>query len=113
KFGEGSIGGGAGLAKHYEDICDIIDNDDARNALTRSMENISKNKKALGLPTVDIKSTDIKKEDIEILFIAFNYNKKSKMINQQLDGIDRRYPAKILYMDHAGKIPYQNAQILK
>lgn len=107
KYGINAMGGKSGVAKHYMDICTIVENDGTRNALMESMKNISTNKRALGLPTADIKSTDV-----EILFVIFKYNEKSKMIDKQLEGINKRYPAKILYMDDADKIQYQNAQVM-
>jgi len=107
KNGVSAMGGKAGVAKHYTDICAIVESDETRDVLMGSMKNISKNKSALGLPTADIKSTDI-----EILFIVFCHNEKSKMLDNQLAKINKKYPAKILYMNAADKIKYESAQVL-
>lgn len=107
KNGEAAMGGKSGIATHYNDICAIIDNDESRAVLTGSIVNISENKKALGLPSADITG-----EEIELLFVVFNPNDRSKMLENERKKIHRKHPAKIIYMNAADKIQYDKAQVL-
>ena len=107
KVGEGAIGGKAGLAKHYNDMCSLIDSAEAKRNFIQSMRNIAGNKRALGLPTADITA-----EEIELLFLVFNPNPKSKMIDKHIVGIDKKHPAKIIFIDGpACKIDYGTAKV--
>lgn len=108
KNGETAMGGKSGVAKHYKTMCDVIDSDILREDLLNSMRNIVANKKSLGLPAVEITS-----DEIDILFLVFNPNAKSKMLDKEKAKINKRYPAKIIFMDNSdGEIQYALAQIL-
>ena len=105
---EGAMGGNAGIAKHYRDFCNIIRDTEAKKDLLESMKQIARNKQALGLPTAEISS-----DEIEILFLVLNHNPKSKMLRNQIVGIVKEYPAKIIFVDTAaGKIDYAKAEVL-
>ena len=75
KYGESSIGGEAGLAKHYEDICRILDDTHLLNSIRKSVDNISRIKRDLGLPAPGL-NLDFNKFP-KILFLFADYNKKS------------------------------------
>lgn len=111
KFGNGAVGGNAGIAKHYHDMCDIIENDLYRVEIMNSVVNISQAKFKLGLSDLVIDRDDI--EDIEILFIFADFNKRSNGIVGQMKQIEKRLEAKILFMDKSDVlINYDDAKDL-
>ena len=107
KYGMGAMGGKAGIAAHYSDICAVIDHEEAKCALLGSMKNIAENKKLLGLPFADISG-----EEIEILFLLLQHNERSKMLKNQWSGIRKTHPAKMIFMGSAEKIHYEMAELL-
>ena len=107
KVGEKSMGGSAGIVKHYNDISAIIESEEAKKNLLESARSIASNKRELGLPTADI-TIDM----IEILFVLIDFNKKSKMLTNQLAKINPAYNLKIVFMSEAGPIDYANAEEL-
>lgn len=94
KYGTGAIGGGAGLSKHYDDICKVLNDSVLLDEMIDSVCHISQDKKALGLRDFSIEKTDIK--SIEILFLLANYNLKSQSYSNELDKMDGSVPASIL-----------------
>ncbi len=107
KNGVSAMGGKSGIKPHYNDICTIIADRKAKKELVDSMKNISDNKNALGL--LNLSSADIAGEEIEILFIIFNNNNRSKMFGNQIAEINKIHPAKIIEMNTPGKIEYDKA----
>ena len=97
KYGTGAIGGKAGVAEHYKDICEIMRNDKLRNEMIDSVCHISLAKKALGLTDTIIEREDIK--SVEILLLLANYNPKSQSLDNELDKMDSSVPASVLKMD--------------
>jgi hypothetical protein len=94
KYGTGAIGGEAGLSKHYDDICKVLNDTALLDEMIDSVCYISKAKKALGLRDSAIERTDIK--SIEILFLLANYNRKSHSYSNELERMDGSVSAYIL-----------------
>ena len=94
KYGTGAIGGKAGLSAHYDDICEVLNNQELLNEMLDSVCQISSVKKALGLTDTEIKRTDISK--VEILFLLANYNHKSQSLDNELAEMNGSVPASIL-----------------
>lgn len=97
KYGAQAISGKAGLAKHYNDICMILNNDALHEELLVSMKNIISAKYQLGL--IEQLETDLNKEKTEILFLLAGYNKKSKAVNNEISKMDASMPARILFTE--------------
>lgn len=97
KFGTGAITGNAGVRKHYEDICNLLNTSDVYNELVQSVENIAKAKYDLGLIETSIKPVD--KTKTEILFLFADFNENSETLNNELKSINITYPISILKMD--------------
>lgn len=96
KYGDDAIGNKSGLAKHYNDICYAIKNDEVRKDLLDSVKEIYNIKKILGLRNY---STDLGDNlQIEILFLLADYNDNIKKISNQIKLINKQYEAKILFM---------------
>lgn len=109
KYGQGAIGGKAGLKKHYDDIVSIIDYPESREVLIGSVKSIVRNKKALGLTSILFDYSG----EIEILFLMAEYNPKSKAISNEVGRIEKTLPAKILFMTkEEGIIHYETAKDL-
>lgn len=82
KFGNGAIGGAAGIAKHYADIVDILSNTASRDELVESVIRIAEIKAELGLLREPLAlRPDM---DVEILFVMVDYNKESKAIANEV-----------------------------
>ena len=94
KYGTGAIGGKAGVAEHYKDICEVINDEKLLDELIDSVCHISRAKNALGLTDTIIKRTDIK--SVEILFLLANYNPHSQSFFNELDKMNGSVPASIL-----------------
>ncbi len=94
KFGNGAIGGKAGMSKHYQDICDLLNDSKTREEVLDSVCHISQAKKALGLTDTAIEKNDIK--GIEILFLMANYIPKGKALSNELAKMNGTVPASIL-----------------
>lgn len=97
KFGTGSIGGSAGVIKHYKDIVNILGNSESKKDLIGSVINIANNKTELGLMNLSLKEEDI--NGIEILFVIAGFNHRSKSISNAVGNLTESVPAKIIYMD--------------
>ena len=96
KLGKGVVSGKAGIAKHYKDMCDILNDDQARNELIRSVANISAAKYKLGLLDKPILEHEI--HGIEILFLLAEYSERSMTLQNEIIQISETFPAKILFM---------------
>ena len=94
KYGTGAIGGKAGVAEHYKDICEILQNVKLLDELQDSVSYISQAKYALGLTDTVIDRKDIKK--VEILFLLANYNPNSQSLQNEVDKMNGAVPASIL-----------------
>jgi hypothetical protein len=94
KYGTGAIGGKAGVAEHYKDICEILQNVKLLDELQDSVSYISQAKYALGLTDTVIDRKDIKK--VEILFLLANYNPNSQSLQNEVDKMNGVVPASIL-----------------
>ena len=111
KYGTGSIGGQAGIKKHYDDIVDILDFQPSRDELIQSVINISQNKSDLGLLNLRLNKDDIK--EVEILFVIAGFNPKSKSISNAIETIKQTIPAKIIYLNpDETRIDYKRAMDL-
>jgi hypothetical protein len=97
KYGLGAVSGKAGLAKHYQDISKIIEDNETRNQLLKSIEHITHIKHTLGLRNYVVKVEDI--HNIEILFVLVNYNQKSQSLQNELNQINGKIKSKILYLN--------------
>ncbi|MBR2897223.1 MAG: hypothetical protein IKC04_04995 [Oscillospiraceae bacterium] len=96
KYGTGAIGGKAGLAEHYEDICRVLREQKLLDELTESVCSISHAKHALGLTDTVIGREDIK--CVEILFLLANYNPDSQSLYKEMEKMDGSVPANILML---------------
>ena len=94
KYGTGAIGGKAGVAEHYKDICEVLNDPALLDELLESVCHISWAKKALGLTDVEISRTDIK--SVEILFLLANYNSNSQSLSNEIDKMNGCIPASVL-----------------
>lgn len=94
KYGTGAIGGKAGVAAHYEDICRILGDPKLVREMKDSVCSISQAKYALGLTDGVIEPADIK--GVEILFLLANYNPKSKSWDKACEKMDGSVPACVL-----------------
>ena len=96
KNGTGSIGGSAGVKKHYEDIVKILNDSKAFSELKQSVINIIRNKHDLGLFdfTLDLEHLI----ETEILFVLVDFNERSKSLENAVATIDRSIPAKVIFM---------------
>ena len=94
KYGTGAIGGKAGVAEHYADICEVLSNPELLDELIDSVCYISKDKKALGLTEKEIDRADIK--DVELLFLLANYNPDSQSLSNEVAKMSGSVSASIL-----------------
>jgi len=94
KYGNGAIGGSAGLSKHYNDICNVLNDDALHEDLLSSMRNIAKNKKALGLIDYDV--PEFNKAKTKILFLLADYNQRSALMKNERDLLVKSFPADVL-----------------
>ena len=97
KYGTGAVTGSAGVSKHYEDICNLLNTKDLYDELIESVEKIAKVKYELGLLDTPIKEID--KSKTEILFLFADFNVKSEILKNEVKLMDITYPFKVLYMD--------------
>lgn len=97
KYGNGAITGGAGLAKHYDDMCKIIQDKALYAELLASVVHISEAKYALGLTDRIIRESDI--GSAEILFLLAQYNAKSRAAANETERMEQSVPAKVLTMN--------------
>ena len=82
KFGNGAIGGAAGIAKHYADIVDILSNPVSRDELVGSVIRIAGIKAELGLLREPM---DLRPDmAADILFLMAGYNMKSQAIANEV-----------------------------
>lgn len=111
KYGENNVCGKAGLAKHYNDICMVLNDDSLHEELMASMKNIVLAKYQLGL--TDKSMVGLKKEKTEILFLLAEYNTNSKIINNEISAMDASVPARVLFTEATEyKIDYKKARDL-
>jgi len=111
KSGTGSIGGSAGIKKHYDDIVSIISDSTAFNDLKQSVVNIIQNKHELGLLDFTLDFEDL--IETEILFVMVDFNQRSKALDNAVASIVKSTPAKIIYMSsNKPNIPYSEAKDL-
>ena len=96
KFGNGAVTGGAGLAKHYADMCEVLQNKALYAELRGSAVRIIEAKRALGLSERAIREQDI--TGAEILFLLAGYNEKSRAAANEAAKMTRSVPAKLLLM---------------
>ena len=94
KYGTGAIGGNAGISAHYEDICEVLNNQELLNELLDSVCQISKAKKLLGLLDTEITRADISK--VEILFLLADYNSNSQSFANEIAKMNGIVSASIL-----------------
>lgn len=94
KYGTGAIGGKAGVAEHYSDICEVLNDPALLDELIESACHISQSKKTLGLVDTEISRTDI--ESVEILFLLANYNPDSQSLSNEIAKMNGSVPASIL-----------------
>lgn len=97
KYGTGAVTGSAGVSKHYEDICNLLNIEDLYDELIVSVEKIAKAKYELGLLDNPIKEIDKSKTEILFLFADFNVN--SDTLKNEVELMNVTYPFKVLYMD--------------
>jgi hypothetical protein len=97
KYGTGAVTGNAGVSKHYEDICNLLNTKDLYDELKESVEKIAKVKYELGLLDTPIKEIDKSKTEILFLFADFNVN--SDTLKNEVELMNFTYPFKVLYMD--------------
>ncbi|MBQ6493241.1 MAG: hypothetical protein IJI92_05190 [Erysipelotrichaceae bacterium] len=96
KYGLASISGSAGLAKHYRDICDVLDDPVLKKEMYASIRSIISNKKSLGL--LKDESISLDSDRPEILFLLADYNMRSRSLSNEMSMTENRYPARIIYM---------------
>jgi len=97
KFGNGAIGGSAGINKHYDDIVDILSNSASRDDLIASAIQIARIKVELELLRGPL---DLKPDmDIEILFLMAGFNLKSLGISNEVSKMHASIPARICFQD--------------
>lgn len=96
KYGTGAIGGKAGVAEHYKDICEVLQDPKLLAELQDSVSYISRAKHALGLTDTVIDREEIK--TVEILFLLANYNPKSQSLAKQVDVMNGAVPASVLML---------------
>lgn len=94
KYGTGAIGGKAGVAEHYVDICEVLTDGKLLDELIDSVCHISQAKYALGLAETVINRTDIKR--VELLFLLANYNQNSQSLANEIEKMDGAVPASVL-----------------
>ncbi len=97
KYGTGAVTGNAGVSKHYEDICNLLNTEDLYDELVESVEKIAKAKYELGLLDNPIQKID--KTKTEILFLFADFNVKSETLKNEIKLMNVTYPFKVLYMD--------------
>lgn len=97
KYGTGAVTGSAGVSKHYEDICNLLNTEDLYDELIESVEKIAKAKYELGLLENQVQKID--KTKTEILFLFADFNVKSETLKNEIKLMNVTYPFKVLYMD--------------
>lgn len=102
KFGIGAIAGDAGVRKHYEDICKLLNTTDVYDELIQSVENIAKAKYELGLLQTPTETID--KSKTEILFLFADFNEDSKTLENELSAINITCPINVLKMSSEDSI---------
>lgn len=111
KYGTGAVTGSAGVSKHYEDICNLLNTKDLYDELIVSVEKIEKAKYELGLLENQVQKIDKSKTEILFLFADFNFN--SDTLKNEVKLMDITYPFKVLYMDsNDSKIDLNKVEIL-
>lgn len=111
KSGTSSIGGSAGIKKHYNDIVSIINDPTAFDDMKQSVVNIIQNKHDLGLLDFSLNIKDL--TETEILFVMVDFNDRSKALDNAVASIAKSTPAKIIYMSSdKPDIPYSEAKDL-
>ncbi len=96
KFGVGAITGNAGIEKHYNDICRLLNTEEIYEELVQSAQKIADAKYSLGLLEKPIQTID--KSKTEILFLLADYNEKSETLRNELSVLKLTYPIKLLKM---------------
>lgn len=95
KYGTGAISGNASLAKHYDDICSVLQTEELRTEVYDSVNAIIECKKSLGLMSNEVPIPD--KNCFEILFLLADFNSKSLTLKNEIDQIKNRpIPANII-----------------
>ena len=97
KYGTGAVTGSAGVSKHYEDICNLLNTEDLYDELIESVQKIAQAKYELGLSDNQVQKID--KSKTEILFLFADFNIKSETLKNEVKLMDITYPFKVLYMD--------------
>ena len=97
KFGKGAIGGNAGMAKHYYDICKIIADDRLREKMINSVYNISEAKLALGLVDEAISRGTIEK--VKILFLLVDCDPDKNVVQNEVANMKGIISASLLTMN--------------
>lgn len=97
KYGTGAVTGNAGVSKHYEDICNLLNTEDLYDELIESVKKIAKAKYELGLSESQVRKID--KSKTEILFLFADFNVKSETLKNEIKLMNVTYPFKVLYMD--------------
>jgi hypothetical protein len=87
KVGTSAIGGNAGVVKHYNDICEFLDDERLHQGLVDSVIETSKVKHKLGLLEGEISYIDPSKT--EILFVFGEYNRRSKALGNAVKEIHK------------------------
>ena len=97
KYGLGAVGGSAGIAKHYEDICSVLNDDSLRSELYASVSAIIDCKQKLGLLQKAVQPPNQKEH--EILFLLAEYRPASKQLPNEIAKLKKTIPAKVLFND--------------
>ncbi len=110
KSGEGNISSRpdssgklkAGIRKHYMDFLDISTNEERRQDLVDSVNNILHCKYELGLTTNSL----ILKNDVPIdfLFVLYDYNRRSTLFSREVGDIKEAFEEKIY--DHDTRVQF-------
>ena len=96
KYGTGAIGGKAGMAEHYKDICEVLCDSRLLGEMLDSVCHITQAKKALGLTDIAITRANI--THTEILFLLANYNQNSQSLSNEVKKMSGVIPASILLL---------------
>ncbi|SEQ04027.1 hypothetical protein [Butyrivibrio sp. TB] len=95
KYGTGAISGKASLAKHYNDICSVLQTEELRTEVYDSVDAIIGCKKRLGLMSEAVHIPD--RNSFEILFLFADFNSKSLKLKNEIEQIKNRpIPANII-----------------
>ena len=102
KYGNGAVTGSAGLAKHYADMCEVLQDKALYAELLGSVLKITEAKYALGLTDRAIREVDL--TTAEILFLLAGYNSRSRAAANETEKMEQSIPAKLLMMSETDSI---------